>query len=116
MGVLAINMSLSIAATVASIVGIGAEVTIFLLPIAGISAGIPSLVNNELILHDKATSVVNYFNHLSESKEYGPLKTEDDKILVPIDDLVISEIDFNNNSIKLGTCNILAMEGDQDTQ
>ncbi|EQG60630.1 toxin B [Clostridioides difficile DA00145] len=110
-GVLAINMSLSIAATVASIVGIGAEVTIFLLPIAGISAGIPSLVNNELILHDKATSVVNYFNHLSESKEYGPLKTEDDKILVPIDDLVISEIDFNNNSIKLGTCNILAMEG-----
>ncbi|MCO8787909.1 glycosylating toxin TcdA [Clostridioides difficile] len=110
-GVLAINMSLSIAATVASIVGIGAEVTIFLLPIAGISAGIPSLVNNELILHDKATSVVNYFNHLSESKKYGPLKTEDDKILVPIDDLVISEIDFNNNSIKLGTCNILAMEG-----
>ncbi|MBT2158483.1 hypothetical protein KK421_17705 [Clostridioides difficile] len=32
-------------------------------------------------------------------------------MLVPIDDLVISEIDFNNNSIKLGTCNILAMEG-----
>ncbi|KPI56898.1 peptidase C80 [Clostridioides difficile] len=110
-GVLAVNMSLSIAATISSIIGIGAEFTIFLLPIAGISAGIPSLVNNELILHDKATSVVNYFNHLAESKKYGPFKTEDDKILVPIDDLVISEVDFNTDAIKLGKCNILAMEG-----
>ncbi|HBG5344515.1 TPA: peptidase C80, partial [Clostridioides difficile] len=110
-GVLAVNMSLSVAATIASIVGIGAEFTIFLLPIAGISAGIPSLVNNELILHDKATSVVNYFNHLAESKQYGPFKIEDDKVLVPIDDLVISEVDFNTDAIKLGKCNILSMEG-----
>ncbi|UWD48515.1 C80 family cysteine peptidase [Clostridioides difficile] len=110
-GVLAVNMSLSIAALVSSIVGIGTEITIFLVPIAGISAGIPSLVNNELILHDEATSVVGYFNHLAESKKYGPFKTEDDKILVPIDDLVISEIDFNTNAIKLGKCNILSMEG-----
>ncbi|MCC0686782.1 TcdA/TcdB pore-forming domain-containing protein [Clostridioides sp. ES-S-0056-01] len=110
-GVLAVNMSLSIAATISSIVGMGAEFTIFLLPIAGISAGIPSLVNNELILHDGATSVVDYFNHLAESKQYGPFKTEDDKVLVPIDDLVISEVDFNTDSIKLGKCDILAMEG-----
>ncbi|HBH3693831.1 TPA: peptidase C80, partial [Clostridioides difficile] len=110
-GVLAINMSLSVAATVASIVGIGAEFTIFLLPIAGISAGIPSLVNNELILHDKATSVVEYFKNLAESEKYGPFKTEDDKVLVPIDDLVISEVDFNTDAIKLGKCDILAMEG-----
>nr|WP_254171559.1 TcdA/TcdB pore-forming domain-containing protein [Clostridioides difficile] len=36
--------------------------------------------------------MVNYFNHLSESKKYGPLKTEDDKILVPIDDLVMGHV------------------------
>ncbi|CEK40047.1 glucosylating haemorrhagic toxin TcsH [Paraclostridium sordellii] len=110
-GIIAINMSLSLASMISTVIGVGSELAIFLLPIAGISAGIPSLVNNELILHDKATSVVNYFTHLSESKKYGPFKLEDDKILSPIDDLVISEIDFNTDSIKLGTCDILSMEG-----
>lgn len=110
-GIMAVNLTAATTAIITSSLGIASGFSILLVPLAGISAGIPSLVNNELILRDKATKVVDYFSHISLAESEGAFTSLDDKIMMPQDDLVISEIDFNNNSITLGKCEIWRMEG-----
>ncbi|UUV16739.1 TcdA/TcdB pore-forming domain-containing protein [Clostridioides difficile] len=110
-GIMAVNLTAATTAIVTSALGIASGFSILLVPLAGISAGIPTLVNNELILRDKATKVVDYFDHISSFETEGAFTLLDDKIMMPQDDLVISEIDFNNNSIVLGKCDMWRMEG-----
>nr|Q46342.1 RecName: Full=Cytotoxin-L; AltName: Full=Lethal toxin; Short=LT; Contains: RecName: Full=Glucosyltransferase TcsL [Paeniclostridium sordellii]CAA57959.1 cytotoxin L [[Clostridium] sordellii] [Paeniclostridium sordellii] len=110
-GIMAVNLTAASTAIVTSALGIASGFSILLVPLAGISAGIPSLVNNELILQDKATKVIDYFKHISLAETEGAFTLLDDKIIMPQDDLVLSEIDFNNNSITLGKCEIWRAEG-----
>ncbi|MGO1042552.1 TcdA/TcdB pore-forming domain-containing protein [Clostridioides difficile] len=110
-GIMAVNLTAATTAIITTSLGVASAFNILLVPLAGVSAGIPSLVNNELILRDKAKKVVDYFKHILLAETDGVFISLDDKIMMPQDDLVISEIDFNNNSIALGKCEIFRMEG-----
>ncbi|MHC9370241.1 glycosylating toxin TpeL [Clostridium perfringens] len=111
-GVISSNMTAAISSYILYFTEFGEVFNPLLVPIAGISSGIPTLINNILILEEKSKEITEYFSHISKVESDGLFKVSDNNsILIPLDDIAISKIDFNERKVILDKLDIWAMEG-----
>ncbi|NGU17057.1 glycosylating toxin TpeL, partial [Clostridium perfringens] len=111
-GIISSNMTAAISSYILYFTEFGEVFNPLLVPIAGISSGIPTLVNNILILEEKSKEITEYFSHISKVESDGLFKVSDNNsILIPLDDIAISKIDFNKREVILDKLDIWAMEG-----
>ncbi|WP_039227501.1 glucosylating alpha-toxin TcnA [Clostridium novyi] len=79
-------------------------------PVAGILVGLPSLVNNILVLGEKYNQILDYFSKFYPIVGKNPFSIQDN-IIIPYDDIAITELNFKYNKFKYGYAKISGFEG-----
>ncbi|MBY6889334.1 hypothetical protein HYH68_16200, partial [Clostridium botulinum] len=79
-------------------------------PVAGVLVGLPTLVNNILILGEKNKKILDYFGHFYPVVGKNPFSIKDN-VLIPYDDIAITELNFKNHKFKYGYAEISGFDG-----
>lgn len=114
-GITSVNFSLSLASTIAYFTGstLTSEVLgIIAVPIAGISFGLPSLVNNILRIKYSSQEVIKFFENLNQIRTKGYYKLNDEgNVLIPSPLVPLTEINLKLDTVKVGNMYISKMHG-----
>lgn len=114
-GITSVNLALGLASTISYVTGasLTAEVLgILAVPIAGITIGLPSLIENILKIKYSAAEVMKFFEQLNTVKENGYYTLSDDQnALIPTPLVPAKQIDLTSNTVDIGDMYISKMTG-----
>ncbi len=113
-GIFAVNFTASLSGILASLVGstVAAEILgAIAVPVAGISVGLPTLVNNILILKHNAEETIKYFGNFLKARQQGFILKPTKGVAQVYDSIPVKQVDFKSNKINIGKVNIIPLKG-----
>ncbi len=113
-GIFAVNFTTSLSSILASLAGsaVAAEILgAIAVPVAGISVGLPTLVNNILILKHNSQETIKYFGNFLKARKQGFVTKPSKGVAYFYDSIPIKKVDFKNNKINIGKVDIIPLVG-----
>lgn len=110
-GIISANLALNAGSIGAGMAGAATAASILgylTVPVAGLSIGLPTLLDNLYVLRESYLDTVRYFGYLFNTNTIYTYD-EEKKAAIPADDIVITDINFKNKKYSLGNCDMYAM-------
>ncbi len=110
-GIISANLALNVGSIGAGMAGAATAASILgylTIPVAGLSIGLPTLLDNFYVLRESYLDTVRYFGYLFNTNTIYTYD-EEKKAAIPADDIVITDINFKDKKYSLGNCNMYSM-------
>ncbi len=110
-GLISANLALNVGSIGAGMAGAATAASILgylTVPVAGLSIGLPTLLDNFYVLRESYLDTVRYFGYLFNTNTIYTYD-EEKKAAIPADDIVITDINFKNKKYSLGDCYMYSM-------